>query len=132
MSPDVGHEELDVGSVLQKATSKFPETEVLIGGMKIRSMVDTGAQISTVTELWFRLWFMEEMLEDVSSLSGSPVQKVLLFPYLGYIELDPRVLADIRKTQLLPVLCTLGLTLSMYCRLCFDQDFVLYDCQSGH
>ena len=41
-------------NIFNKAVGKCPEVEVLMEGQPIRCLIDTGSQVSTVTETFFR------------------------------------------------------------------------------
>jgi len=82
-------EEVDVGSLLQRAVGDCPLTKVKLGSVDIWSLLDTGSQVSTVTESFFRK-HLEGKVDITQShnfirISGANGLEV---PYLGYIELD--------------------------------------------
>ena len=83
----VGTQSTDAGSILSKAVGKCPTTTVQLGRVDVCCLIDTGAQVSTLTESFFRENFTEEVTEvsnfiQISTASGCDM------PYLGYVELD--------------------------------------------
>ena len=83
-----GLQTMGSGSVVHKAIGQCPEVTVLLGGQEICCLVDTGAQVSTVTESFFKQHFAGERdLVDVSTCIRITGSYGLDIPYLGYIEL---------------------------------------------
>lgn len=77
------------GSILAKAIGRCPETTVKIGGEEVKCLLDTGAQVSTLTESFFR----EKLSDAVNLIDTSRFLKItaangLGIPYVGYCELD--------------------------------------------
>lgn len=63
-----GSGETNKSSLLHKAVGECPEDEVGLSGTKVKCLVDTGAQVSTVTESFFYQYLAErEELVDVSA-----------------------------------------------------------------
>ena len=85
-----GAEEIDVGSMIMKAIGQCPEAVVRLGSVEIKCLLDTGAQVSTVTESFFRKYLQKEggELIDVSSYIRISGASGIDIPYIGYIELD--------------------------------------------
>ena len=81
------------GSFLQRGIGRCPEARVLLGDVEVTCLLDTGAQVSTITESFFRnnLQGREELL-DVSSYIKITAANGLSVPYLGYLELNVTVL----------------------------------------
>ena len=87
-----GLETINNGSIVNKAIGQCPEVTIFLGGKKIECLVDTGAQVSTITESFFRQHFAEEKdLVDVSMVIRITGSHGLDIPYLGYLELSMTV-----------------------------------------
>lgn len=83
-------ESINVGSVLAKAVGQCPEEIVTIDGQQVLCLLDTGAQVSTVTEGFFKKLPVREGGDprDISehlNVAGSQGGEV---PCVGYIERD--------------------------------------------
>ena len=75
--------------VLHKAIGRCPELMVQIGKADIRCLLDTGAQVSTITEACFNQYFGdEERLVDVARYIRITAANGLGIPYRGYFEAD--------------------------------------------
>ena len=80
-----------VGSLLKKAVGTCPEAEIQVGGRACRCLLDTGSQISTVTETWYKANVSESDkagLEDIGGMFSLSAANGYSIPYVGYIELD--------------------------------------------
>ncbi len=85
----------DLGSYTQeqlvgKIIGTCPETEVVLGNVPLRCLIDTGAEVSTVTEAFFREHLApsgQEMLDTTTWLRITAANGTTI-PYLGYIEAD--------------------------------------------
>ena len=53
----------------------------------MRCLLDTGAQVSTITESFFREHFSQTDLVDVTAFISISGAQGLAIPYLGYVEL---------------------------------------------
>ena len=85
--------EVDDGSILNRAVGKCPEVMVGVGDVQMRCLVDTGAQVSTITESFFLAQLGEgRRLTDVSSMLKITAANGLSIPYRGYLELDIEVM----------------------------------------
>ena len=83
----------DVGSILKRAVGTCPEVEVKVGDVSWKCLLDTGAQVSTITESFFRAQLgAGRNLTDVSSMLKITAANGLSIPYLGYVELDIQIL----------------------------------------
>ena len=79
------------GSFLQKAVGECPLAVVKIGNVEVKCLLDTGAQVSTLTESFFKDHIDKEVI-DVSAylrISGANGMEI---PYIGYIELTVEAL----------------------------------------
>lgn len=75
----------DPQNLFKRAVGKRPQTEIMIGGVSVSCLIDTGAQVSTITETLFRNYFDQE-LTDVSPLIKITAANGLSIPYVGYFE----------------------------------------------
>lgn len=86
----MGVKSLDIGnlqSVLDRAVGKCPEASIQVGNVDMRCLLDTGAQISTITEEFYRKNLENGQVPvDVSSFIRITAANGLNVPYLGYIE----------------------------------------------
>ena len=73
----------------QRAVGKCPEACVEIGPVKMQCLLDTGAQVSTISEYFYRKYLTENggHVRDVSQLIRISAAQGLDIPYVGYIEL---------------------------------------------
>lgn len=82
-------ESLPEGSWMDKAVGECPVVTVDVGPASARCLLDTGAQVSTLTESFFRDNLLKEGEPlDVSSFIKITGANGLEIPYLGYVELD--------------------------------------------
>ena len=67
-----------------------PEVMVQIGGVSVKCLLDTGSQVSTISESFFRqhLSGTEEDVMPTSNWLKLTAANNLPIPYLGYVELD--------------------------------------------
>lgn len=76
-------------SVLKIAVGECPEIDILIGEEPVRCLLDTGSQISTITESFFRkLVGKKSELIDVTKWMRVTGANELEVPYIGYVEVD--------------------------------------------
>ena len=76
--------------LLQRAVGTCPMVEIRVGGVSVPCLLDTGSQVSTITEEFFRKHLGGED-EDMLSTSGwlkLTAANGLDIPYLGYLELE--------------------------------------------
>lgn len=78
------------GEFLKKAVGVCPETIVDINGMKVRCLLDTGAEVSTMTESFFKENF-NETLADISDYVKITAANGLQIPFIGYYEPTIRI-----------------------------------------
>lgn len=79
---------------LERAVGKCPEVEIHAGGVAIRCLLDTGSNVSTLTESFFKKYLHGEDKDmhctskwlKITAANGLPL------PYLGYVELDIQVM----------------------------------------
>lgn len=88
MSPAVG-EHISGGSIIAQAIGDCPEVRVRVDDVDVRCLIDTGAEVSTVTESFY----MEHLapgreVVDVTSYIKISASQGLEIPYIGYVELQ--------------------------------------------
>lgn len=79
-------------SVFNKAVGRCPEIEILINNVNTKCLIDTGSQVSTITESYFRKYFPSEVLVDISELLHLSGAQGLSVPYIGFVEIPVVVL----------------------------------------
>lgn len=86
------------GSCLAKAVGICPETSVKLNGVEVWCLLDTGAQVSTITESFYRNHALQlgnlVDITDILSLSAANGGEI---PYLGYIECNLQALGHTFK-----------------------------------
>ena len=79
----------DVGSLFDKVVGESPRAVVKIGRNDLHCLLDTGGQVSTITETYFKQYLLSEgELLDVSSFIHISGAQGLSVPFLGYLEVD--------------------------------------------
>ncbi|KAL6467298.1 hypothetical protein MHYP_G00251020 [Metynnis hypsauchen] len=76
--------------LLERAVGTCPVVDLKIGGVSVTCLLDTGSQVSTITESFFRenLFGDDEDMLSTSSWLKITAANGLDIPYLGYLELD--------------------------------------------
>ncbi|XP_062420887.1 uncharacterized protein K02A2.6-like [Pungitius pungitius] len=79
---------------LRHAVGKCPEVDIQIGGVLLRCLLDTGSNVSTLTESFFRdhLHGEDEDMHCTAKWLKITAANQLPLPYLGYVELDVQVM----------------------------------------
>lgn len=82
-------------SVLEKAVGECPEITVKLGSFEVRCLLDTGAEVSTITESFF----LEHLAQDGDLVDVSAFLKItaaygMNVPYVGYAELTMTVMGE--------------------------------------
>ena len=88
---------------------------MLIGSVEIQCLLDTGAQVSTITESFFREHLAEKegQVKDVSQLIRISAAQSLEIPYVGYVELPIQLFGHVCENMgFLIVKDPVGTTLS--------------------
>ena len=80
------------GSFLHNAVGECPEATVLMDGVKVHCLLDTGAQVSTLSETFFKKHFLEKGLQDVKSFIHIYAANGQDIPFVGYVEVTLEVL----------------------------------------
>jgi len=78
--------------IASKAISKCPEVEVLIEGVPCYCLIDTGSEVTTVTESFFNQYLKECTVRDTTRWLKINAANSLQIPYIGYIEVDMQIL----------------------------------------
>ncbi len=79
---------------LERAVGTCPMVDLKVRGVQVSCLLDTGSQVSTITEAFFREYLFGNE-SDVLSTSGwlkITAANGLDIPYLGYMELDVEVM----------------------------------------
>ena len=76
-----------MGSLIEKGIGECLQTSGLLGGQEVCCLIDTGAQVSTITESFFRQHFQKKNLVVVFTCIRITGSYGVDIPYLGYIEL---------------------------------------------
>lgn len=79
---------------LEHAVGQCPEVDIQIGGVSLRCLLDTGSNVSTLTESFFRnhLQGEDEDMHCTAKWLKITAANQLPLPYLGYVELDVQVM----------------------------------------
>ena len=86
-------EENNGSAVYSKAVGSCPEVSVCLGGVEnVGCLLDTGAQVSTITESFFNEHLAQEDIVDVSEFISISGAQGLAVPYRGYVELSLEVM----------------------------------------
>ena len=90
VSQTVGHEEVNLGStLLDKVVGECPETVISVNDCNVRCLLDTGAQVSTLTESFYKQFLSRDVdLINVVHLVRLSGTQGLDVPLLGFVELD--------------------------------------------
>ena len=83
-----GLEREEQGFDTRKAVGQCPDVMVSIGDVNVKCLLDTGAQVSTITEEFYRKHFKMEELTDISAFLRVTGANGLEVPYIGFIELS--------------------------------------------
>ena len=79
---------------LENAVGECPEVDIQIDGIPLRCLLDTGSNVSTLTESFFRdhLHGEEEDMHCTAKWLKLTAANKLPLPYLGYVELNIQVM----------------------------------------
>ncbi|CAG2207645.1 unnamed protein product [Mytilus edulis] len=79
-------------NIFKNIASKSPETEIVVENQSAIALIDTGSQVSTVTETYFKTLLQKKpILHDITKWMKVTGANDLPIPYLGYIELNVSV-----------------------------------------
>ena len=91
----VGSMEIPGGSFWKKAVGRCPEAIIQMGKHNVRCLLDSGAQVSTMTETFFRHQLSDlGEPEDVSAFIQITGAQGITVPYIGYVEIDIEVMGQ--------------------------------------
>ena len=68
----------------ERLKGRCPETTMTVDGLEVRAVVDTGSEVSTVTEAWYRRHMKDRKLQQLSWLTLKAANG-LDIPYLGLL-----------------------------------------------
>lgn len=121
--------------LLERAVGKCPVANLSINGVSVACLLDTGSQVSTISESFFREHLSGED-EDILSTAGwlkLTAANGLDIPYLGYLELEVKtmgivlpecgflVVRDTQNSSLVPAL--IGMNVISKCRQLVHAEF---------
>ncbi|CAG2185169.1 unnamed protein product [Mytilus edulis] len=76
-------------NIFKNIASKSPKTEIVVENQSVIALIDTGSQVSTVTETYFKTLLQKKpILHDITKWMKVTGANDLPIPYLGYIELN--------------------------------------------
>ncbi|VDI56998.1 Hypothetical predicted protein [Mytilus galloprovincialis] len=79
--------------IFNNVTGKCPEIDILIENQPVRSLIDTGSQVSTISETFFNsLLEKKPVLYDITKWMKVTGANDLPIPYVGYIEVDINII----------------------------------------
>lgn len=85
----MGEHLADGGSIIENAVGDCPEVKVRLGGVDVGCLIDTGAEVSTVTESFYKEFLARgSEVVDVTSYIKISASQGLEIPYVGYVELQ--------------------------------------------
>lgn len=87
------------GSLLLRAVGTCPEAWVTIDGVGMKCLLDTGAQVSTITETFYRRHMSQGELVDINNFLRVSAANGQDIPYLGYIECNLEALGHSFKNM---------------------------------
>ena len=89
----VGVDEASSGSTLERMVGGCPEATIVVMGAEVRCLLDTGPQVSTLTESYYRQYLESSVkLVDISNILRVNSSQGLDVPFIGYVELDANIM----------------------------------------
>lgn len=77
------------GSIIENAVGNCPEVKIKLGGVDVGCLIDTGAEVSTITESFYKEFLAQgREVIDVTSYIKISASQGLEIPYVGYVELQ--------------------------------------------
>lgn len=70
---------------ISRASARCPETYIELNGVKVKCLLDTGAQVSTISEHFYNEYLSTSELSDTRKILKLSAANKLQIPYLGYI-----------------------------------------------
>ena len=85
----VGEKLTDGGLIIVNAVGVCPEVKVRVGGVVVGCLIDTGAEVSIITESFYKEYLAQgREVIDVTSYIKISASQGLEIPYVGYVELQ--------------------------------------------
>jgi hypothetical protein len=85
----VRNDSLTQEQIITNAVAPCPVTTVMVNGKPIKCLIDTGSEVSTLTESWYKsLKADDEDILDTTGWMKIHAANELQVPYLGYAELE--------------------------------------------
>ena len=81
-------------SIVAKAIGKCPDATIEVGGVRVKCLLDTGAQVSTLTESFYKQHLAGVETWDVSSYIKISGTQGVSVPYVAYVELPISILGQ--------------------------------------
>ena len=88
---EVHDSHFDLHNKIQHASHECPQTVVEFIGTVVKCSLDTGAQVSTVSEAFYKKHLSTIDLSDTTRILKLSAANKLQIPYLGYIEVDLKI-----------------------------------------
>ena len=84
-------------SLASRLIGRCPVVKVIMEGVLVPSLLDTGSMVTTVTQAFFEQHLKPQTNEQLKSCNWLQLTAAngLDIPYLGYVELDVELLADV-------------------------------------
>ena len=76
---------------ISRASANCPETYIELNGVKVKCLLDTGAQVSTISEHFYKKYLSTSKLSDTSQILKLSAANKLHIPYLGYVEVSLKI-----------------------------------------
>jgi transposase InsO family protein len=89
----------DLDGSLRQAVGECPVATVKMDGVEIKCLLDTGAQVSLITESFFRENFANKGLVDVESYIRIHAANGQDIPFVGFIQVDLEVFGVVYKNM---------------------------------
>ena len=83
---------------MERSVGTCPILDISIGGIQCSALLDTGSQVSTVTESFYKRYLHSNALKTDQYLKLTAANG-LTIPYIGYLELDITVKGKIMKKR---------------------------------
>ena len=85
------------GSIIENAVGNCPDVKIKLGGVDVGCLIDTGAEVSTITESFYKEFLAQgREVIDVTSYIKISASQGLEIPYVSYVELQLTALSLIR------------------------------------
>lgn len=81
----------DIKEKIKNAAEDSPTTIVEINGQPIKCLLDTGAEVSTISEMFYKQFLHQQDITDTRKFLRLSAANKITIPYLGYIEVDLKI-----------------------------------------